>query len=329
MCLGIIVFDNTIDTEAHMGKLAANWPYFLLSQIVKGKFFLKPELAIGLGHQVARILANKDEQEDNTTAERRIEILCIDDRGKEKRLLYDEDPNENMGSRYDEAPAGSVAIIPVKGTLLKYGTWCDYGTLELANIMIEAASHKNISSLVLDHDSGGGAVDAVPPMVQAIRRVKEMKKPIVSSIDLACSAAYWTASETDYLVLDNDISAEVGSIGVMMSFYDVQPMYEEMGIKFHSIYSNESGDKNLAFQEALKGNYDLIKEESLDPLARNFQATIKKNRAGKLNASVPGIISGKTFYAQDALKHGLVDRIGNSMTAVEIALAMSHARKFI
>lgn len=312
-----------------MGKLAANWPYFLLSQIVKGKFFLKPEMAVGLGHQAARILAAQNGDAQDEIAERRIEILCIDDRGKEKKLLYDEDPNDSMGSRYDEAPQGSVAIIPVKGTLLKYGTWCDYGTTELAAIMLEAAMHKNISSIVLDHDSGGGAVDAVPPMVEAIRRVKAMGKPIVSSIDLSCSADYWLASESDYLVLDNDISAEVGSIGVMMSFYDVQPMYEEMGIKFHSIYSNESADKNLAFQEALKGNYDLIKTESLDPLARNFQAAIKKNRAGKLNESVPGILSGKTFYAQDALKYGLVDRIGTSMTAVEIALAMSHARKYI
>lgn len=315
-----------------MGKPSANWPYFLLSQIVKGKFFLKPELAIAMGPQISRILAAQDGKSDDVMTERSLQIHCINDSGKEKKLMYDENSDDKMGSIYDEAPAGSVAIIPIKGTMLKYGTMCDYGTEELAAVMLEAGSHKNISAIVTDNDSGGGSVDSVPPLVHAMRMVRAMGKPIVASMDLSCSANYWPATEADYMVLDNDISAEVGSVGVMMSFHDVQPMYEEMGVKFHTIYSNLSGDKNQAFEEALKGNYDLIKEESLDPLARMFQEAIKKNRAGKINLSVPGILSGKTFYAQDALKHGLVDRIGNKMTAVDIALSlsqMSHARKFI
>jgi protease-4 len=313
-----------------MPKLAANWPYLLVNQIARGKFFLKPEIALSMGHHVARILAAESSAAQDEIAERSIEILTIDEGGKIKALFSEsgKDPNAEISSMYDQAPRGSVALIPIKGTLLKYGTMCDYGTTELAEFILGAARHKNISSIVLDHDSGGGSVDAVAPMAQAIREVKAMGKPIVSSIDMACSAAYWTASETDWLVLDNDISAEVGSIGVMMSFYDVQPMYEEMGIKFHSIYADESKDKNLAWEMALKGDYELIKTEHLNPLARNFQDTVKANRKNRLKAETPGILSGKTFYAKDALSNGLVDQIGNRYTAIEVALAMSHAKKY-
>lgn len=313
-----------------MPRLAANWQYLLISQLIKGKFFLRPDIALAMGSRVSRIFASEDSGSAAETEERQIEILCIDPSGKEKRMLYNEDPNEGMASRYDEVPKGSVAIIPVKGTMLKYGTYCDYGATELADFMLEAAAHKNIGSIVLDIDSGGGAVDAVAPLAQAVRRTRQsFKKPIVSSVDMACSAAYWVASETEHIIADNAISAEVGSIGVMMSFYDVRGYWEKEGVKFHSIYSSESGDKNLAFRQALDGDYDLIREEELDPLARNFQAAVKANRGKKLKADTPGLLTGKTFFGDAALSYGLIDEVGHNMRAVEFALQLSHARKSI
>lgn len=312
-----------------MGKLSANWRFLLMSQIVKGKFFLRPDMAISLGSHLGRIMAGEDDSAEEV-ADREICIVCIDESGKEKLFFYGEDPNRSSdGSIYDDAPKGSVALIPVKGTMLKYGTMCEYGTMELAGFIKEAAAHKNISAIVLDHDSGGGAVDAVAPMLQAIEFVKAQGKPIVASIDMACSAAYWTASACDVMIADNGISAEVGSIGVMMSFMDVRGYYEEMGVKFHSIYSSESDQKNLPFEQALKGEYDLIRQEQLDPLARNFQEAMRANRAGKLNLDAKGILNGKTYFAQDALENGLIDMIGTREKAIQVAIGRAHASKLL
>lgn len=312
-----------------MKKLAANWPYLLISQIVKGKFFLHPSIALAMGPQVSRLLSAENTEESPT--QRNLEILTIDPEGKMMKFFYDAgDPNDSISSMYDEAPEGSVAMIPIKGTMLKYGTMCDYGATELADFILEAGNHKNIGSIVLDIDSGGGAVDAVAPLVQAIGRVRnQAKKPVVASVDMACSAAYWTASVCDRIIADNSISAEVGSIGVMMSFYDVRGYWEKEGVKFHSIYSNESPDKNLAFQKALEGEYDMIREEELDPLARNFQNAIKENRKGKLNTSAKGVLTGKTFFGDQAKAIGLIDEVGDNMRAIEFALNLSHARKSI
>ena len=92
-------------------------------------------------------------------------------------------------SLYDKTPIGSTAIIPVKGTLIKYGTFCSYGADEIAEQIRSAALHKNISSLVLDIDSGGGACDAVAPICSAIEDVRKAGKAVVASCDLAASAA--------------------------------------------------------------------------------------------------------------------------------------------
>lgn len=226
----------------------------------------------------------------------------------------------SSGSEFDKAPNGSTAIIPLKGTMLKYGTLCTYGTQEIAAALLEAAEHKNIGSIVLDIDSGGGAVDAVAPMVEAIRKIKsEFGKPVVASCDLCASAAMWTASECDQIVANNNISASFGSIGVMMSFMDVKPFYEKMGVKFHVIEADESDWKNRAFKLALEGKYEEIKSEMLSPLAIKFQDTIKANRGEKLKTETPGILNGRMFFAEKALEYGLIDKVGSMQAAIQTA----------
>ena len=209
-----------------------------------------------------------------------------------------------------------VAIIPLHGTMIKYGTMCAYGADEIAEAIDEAAADKKVMGIVLDIDSGGGAVDAVAPLVDAIRRTKAMGKPVVACCDLCASAAYWTACECNEIMAANAISSEFGSIGVMMQFPDYAKYYEKEGIKVHTIYSNLSAYKNAPFEAAKKGEYESIKAEELDPLARKFQANVRAKRAGKLDENVEGILNGKVFYAEDALKNGLIDSIGTLDRAV-------------
>ena len=204
---------------------------------------------------------------------------------------------------------------------------CAYGADEIAEAIDEAAADKKVMGIVLDIDSGGGAVDAVAPLVDAIRRTKAMGKPVVACCDLCASAAYWTACECNEIMAANAISSEFGSIGVMMQFPDYAKYYEKEGIKVHTIYSNLSTYKNAPFEAAKKGEYESIKAEELDPLARKFQANVRAKRAGKLDENVEGILNGKVFYAEDALKNGLIDSIGTLDRAVsrvrEIAAEMN------
>ena len=313
-----------------MTRLAANWQFLLMNQILRGKYFMRPEIAIGLGAQAADVLNKVDR---NSRQKRSLRLNTMSASGVESsRLMMDMDDDEEeeaTGGLYDSAPEGSVAIVPIKGSMMKYGTMCEYGMVEIAEYITAAAVHKNIAAIVLDIDSGGGGVDAIAPIVDAINLAKANGKPVVASVDMACSAAYWAASACDYIVADNGISAEVGSIGVMCTFQDLTGYYEKEGVKVHHIYSSESQNKNEAFHLALEGKYELIRETELDPLARSFQNAVKANRAGKLDLSAKGMLNGKTYFAEEALQIGLIDRVGTKMTAIDIALAKSHAKQFI
>lgn len=303
-----------------MRNLSSNWQFLLLSQVLRAKWFLHPTIAMGMGGPVSGLI-NRDWTGMSQTAD------LDQERGAFPVLAVT--GNGDYHNSYDDLPEGSIAIIPLKGTMLKYGTWCDYGTEEVANQMLQGVASDKISAFVLDTDSGGGAVSAVAPMVHAIRKAKEAGKPVVASVDMACSAAYWAASECDMIVADNKISSEVGSIGVMMSFWDVRGFYEEKGYKLHTIYAPESDQKNLTFEMALKGEYDLIKTEELSPLARNFQEAVKANRGSKLNLETKGILNGKTFFSDDAKDNGLIDVIGDRSTALDIAFGLAEMNKFL
>lgn len=222
-----------------------------------------------------------------------------------------------LKNSFSDAPQGSTAIIPVHGTMLKYGTYCSYGTMEYADLIREAADSSNISSVLCDIDSGGGAVDAIAPLVDAILYARSQGKAVVAHCDLCASAAYYAASYCNEIIASNTISAEFGSIGVMMSFPDYAKYYESAGIKMHTIYSNLSDYKNAPFEAAKKGDYASIRDEELDPLARDFQANVRKNRGNCLKLETEGLLRGRMFYAEDALKVGLIDSIGTQDNAVK------------
>lgn len=225
-------------------------------------------------------------------------------------------------NQFSKAPEGSVAVVQLRGDMMKEGTMCSYGTEEIAAVVREAADAKNIIGIRLDIDSGGGAVDAIAPMLDAIAFSQSKGKPVVAACDLCASAAYYVASHCDSIVAVNDISAEFGSIGVMMQFPDYAKYYEQKGIKIHTIYSDLSDYKNAPFEAARKGDYKAIKQEMLDPLARQFQEAVKSHRKN-LKQDIDGIVAGRMFYARQALEYGLIDQIGTTESATELVRKLS------
>lgn len=220
----------------------------------------------------------------------------------------------------------SVAVISVVGEMVKYGSLCAYGSDEYAGMINQALSNKNVVGAIIEIDSPGGEVASVAPLQAAIRA---HNKPVVAFADMAASAGYWLASATDFIMAQNNISAYFGSIGVMVSFADFSKYYEEKGIKLHEIYADQSTHKNKYFHEALKGNYKAIKSEMLNPLAERFIAQVKQARGAKLNTQVEGILAGKMFFADDALKHGLIDGIGTMQEAIAKVRQLATVKNFM
>lgn len=221
------------------------------------------------------------------------------------------DTTEVLQGNVDEKVIGYVDAV---GPLMKYSDWCNTGADRISSQLAYMLEDDNVKGIILNIDGPGGAVSGI---AEFNKIAKAKNKPIVALVDLCASAHYWTACMVaDHIMASNNISAQIGSVGVMVSFADSREMLEKQGYKFHEIYSDYSAHKNEAFKLARQGKYDLIKDEHLNPTAKKFQAAVRKARPNLIEEK--GVLTGKTFEAEKALEYGMIDSIGSLKEAIEL-----------
>ena len=225
-------------------------------------------------------------------------------------------------NNFSQAPDGSVAVYTLKGVILKDDGWCSEGTESLMRRMAAADEMNNISAHLVEIDSGGGQGSNIHTVSKFIR--EELKKPVIAWFNgIAASAAYYIAAAADevYASQPTDI---VGSIGVMLSFFDFREYYEKEGIKLHEIYATQSELKNSDYKAARDGDYEEMRAKILDPMARLFQNDITKYRP-ELIGEDP--YKGAIYTADKAEKINMIDGILSFDAAVDRAIQLSNSQQ--
>lgn len=220
--------------------------------------------------------------------------------------LYNGRDSRSMVDNLNDAPEDSVAVINISGAITKHDQECGPdGMVSKASILSSCFASENIKGVILKIDSGGGEGSGMRAMCEALSL---KNKPVIAFIDdMACSAAYGIASGCDYIVAGSALS-QVGSIGTYLTIADYEKYYEKQGIKLTEIYATLSSDKNKPYHEALKGNLEPLRSLA-DRFNEDFLSMIEKNRADKLSDSRKVWGTGKVWFAEDALKIGLIDEI--------------------
>ena len=217
---------------------------------------------------------------------------------------------------FSDASEGSIAVIPVIGPLMKFDVedcgMVTIGMSSLGRAIQDADENPNISSIILYMDTPGGTVDGTQSLADIVANTS---KPVVTFVDgLMASAGMWIGSQSDYIIAENT-TTEIGSIGDCYSFFDNLKQLEAEGTTFHYIVPDESADKNATFMAALKGEYGPIIESELRPLVNMFRDEVNTGRNGVETSAM----TGKVFFATEALQHNLIDEIGNFQRAVDKA----------
>jgi protease-4 len=214
--------------------------------------------------------------------------------------------------------AGYVAVLPLIGTMSRYGGFCSHGSEEVASWIAEANATENITSIVLEINSGGGDVDGTELLGQI---VKQSKKPVVAYVaGMAASAAYWVASQCSEIIMESGTTSEVGSIGVLSMHVDSSKAYEAAGHKVTILRSDGSEDKALYNSvEGLTPEIVASVKADLNSIRSTFIKTVKTGRPGIDNS----VFSGKMYWGNDAIKLGMADKIGFLGDAVKRADQLS------
>lgn len=218
---------------------------------------------------------------------------------------------------YPDIPQGKqVSVVRLEGVMMRDEGWCQPGTRDIAAWLRQGDADSRVLANIVLIDSGGGAADSVRDLANAIT---ECNKPVLAFCDGdMCSAAYYAGAYADH-IMANDGRNRVGCIGTMIQLagYPSKTKFDD-GYAILRVYADGSEDKNSEYEKALEGDFKLIKENVLNPLAEDFRNDVKSRRP----SSTDDQRKGRTYYAQDVVGT-LIDSIGSFKDAVKQALDLS------
>jgi len=174
---------------------------------------------------------------------------------------------------------------------------------------------KYIKAVVVRLDSPGGKVGPSQEIYDALMKLKKKKPVIVSMGSLGASGAYYIslAGDTVYALP----GTMTGSIGVIMEFFDVSSGMTKIGVKPENITAGTLKDAGSPFRPMTENERKYFKG-LVDDVHEQFIEAVAKNRKLKPE-QVRTLADGRVYTGRQAVKAGLVDRLGGLPEAVEDA----------
>jgi signal peptide peptidase SppA len=240
-----------------------------------------------------------------------VELLSLRASGYE---LTDEQIQARIGSgppRRDFYMAGTVAVIPIYGVLIPRAdmfTQMSGGTSvqRLQASFQDALDDKDVTAIVLDIDSPGGAAALIPEFAAVIRAARGEKPIVAVANHMAASAAYWLGAQAGEFVLTP--SGEVGSVGVLAAHDDISAMQEKLGVKTTLVSAGKFKTEMNPF-EPLSDEARAEIQRRVDEVYTVFLADVAKGRRVSVDTVRTDFGQGRMVTAQAALAAGMVDRV--------------------
>lgn len=184
------------------------------------------------------------------------------------------------------------------------------------------AADPNVKAIVLDINSPGGSVGAVQELYSQILRVrKEHGKPVVALFgDVAASGGYYIASACDRIVAHP--GSLTGSIGVIFEVTNLQGLFNKIGFKMDPIKSGKHKDIGSPARPMTPEERALLQAVINDAYGQFVQA-VADGRHIPVD-EVKKLADGRVFSGTQALENHLVDKLGDSTDAVELAAQLGH-----
>jgi protease IV len=169
----------------------------------------------------------------------------------------------------------------------------------------------DMKALVLEIDSPGGAVTPSDELYDAVLRLKKERNiPVVVSMSsLAASGGYYLAMTGDKIVAQE--TTLTGSIGVLMSRFDLSELGEKYGVKDGTLVSDGATYKNAGSPlKPMTADETLYLKSVLNDAFAVFKKRVATGRPKLTAAEIDAVANGKVYSAQQALSLKLIDRIG-------------------
>lgn len=214
----------------------------------------------------------------------------------------------------------SVAVIAIHGPIYDSDSarpWDDQGVGKWERRLLKMSKTRGVKAIVLDINSPGGSVGAVQELYSQILRVRHDRHiPIVASFgDVAASGGYYIASACDRIVAHP--GTLTGSIGVIFDATDLEGLFHKLGVKMSPIKSGKFKDIGSPARAMTPAERALL-QNIINDTYEQFLAAVSAGRNIPL-AQLRPIADGRIFSGNQAYANHLVDQLGDSEDAIDLA----------
>ena len=289
-----------------------------LNQIADGLLARTPEMAKAEG------LVDKIAYEDvyHNDIRKALQVTADEDYNKVDIKDYAE---EVAISNIDLTSKDVIAVIYAQGEIGSgEGDVNEIGEGSMRRSLQEARKNKDVKAIVLRINSPGGNALTSELIWREIELTKKVKPVVVSMGDYAASGGYYIACNATKIFAEaNTITGSIGVFGILPNFTEA---VKKLGINVEQVKTNPNASEYSPFQP-LDANYRAFAQEGVEKIYGVFVKRVADGR--KLTTTqVDAIGQGRVWSGQDALKIGLVDKIGGMDEAIQEAARLGKTNKF-
>ena len=220
-------------------------------------------------------------------------------------------------SNVQEPQQACCAVIPVQGILVPRRGQITAACTELTSYeriraqIYAAMNDPSVAEIVLDINSGGGAVYGCKELADYIFQCRDTK-PITAIVNFsAFSAAYFIAAACSHIVVSQ--TSGVGSVGVIMEHREASKLEDELGLKFTTFYRGDNknnGTPHAPLSEGAAAMYQSL----VDGAYETFTSSVAQYRGMKQQAVID--TQAALYFGADAVASGLADEVSDPQTAI-------------
>lgn len=234
--------------------------------------------------------------------------------------------------KYDKAVEKSskgsdrIAVIFAEGEIIDgSGDDDEVGSETYKNLVRKARLDKKVKAIVLRVNSPGGSAVASEVIWHEVMLARKAKPVVVSFGDVAASGGYYISCNADSVFAQP--SSITGSIGVFGIVPNMEKFFDsKLGVTFDGVKTGPYADM-MTVSRPLNPAERSIVQGSIDTIYADFKMRVQEGR--KLQpAFVDSIAQGRVWTGSDAVKIGLVDRLGSFQDAINCAARMAKIKDY-
>jgi protease-4 len=188
----------------------------------------------------------------------------------------------------------------------------------------EARNNDDVKAVVLRIDSPGGNALTSDLIWREIELTKKVKPVVVSMGNYAASGGYYIAcNATKIFAENNTITGSIGVFGILPNF---SGLTTKMGIHSEQVKTHENAGNYNPFtpiDEKFKG----VTTEGVEHIYKTFVSHVAQGRKMTFT-QVDAIAQGRVWTGSDAIKIGLVDKIGGLNDAIKEAARLAKIKTY-